>query len=374
MIDGPEAALVAASVWFLLASDRFASLKYSLLAAVAVAVGCYSKQTFVLFVGGLVVVMLFRGGWRHWRNLLGFSATVLALALPWYVLHYSDLRGQAGGVVSETSPVWYDAVPYPSRWSEDNFTWYAWSFLNNQVYLPLALFFCVGVGVALWILIRRKTPAGYLPELFAGAAVAYFAVSLNDLDDPRYTLPMLVYVALLGTFWITRLRPPLIYAASAGLVLIFFVNLFTVSFGRGDAVVIETPRGVDSPIHQWELRVLNPDGYTIGGPVRNGVGDDLAEAFKQARSLGFDTAAFDYGSMISGGFHFHGLGALAEISGLQYVGIDPEAISHSGISVFRAAPDDVPEYRPCVIADDGTGFFFTAGPLSERRLFCPASA
>lgn len=371
MLDGPEAALVATTVWLLLASERFVNRKYSLLAAVAVGVGFYSKQTFVFFVAGLVAVMLVRGGWRHHRTVLGFLGIVALIASPWYLLHYSDLRSQAEGAIVGGQTLWYGSVPYPDRWSLDNFTWYAWNFVNNQVYLPLGLFFFTGLGVAVWTLARRK-PAGYLPELLVGAAVAYVAISLKELDDPRYMLPALVYVALLGTFWVTRLRPLLAFAASAALFLVFLVNLMTISLGRGEHVIIETPRSVDSPIEQWKLRVLNPDGYIIGGPIRDGIGDDLVDAFERARALGYNSVALHRESLEAGGFNLHGLGALAETADLPYVGPTTDAVSAAGISVFRAAPEEVPELEACVMSDlDGTGIFFAAGPLKERRLFCP---
>jgi hypothetical protein len=371
-LDGPEAALAAVSVWLLLASDRFASLRYSILAAVAVIFGFYSKQTFVFFVAGLIAVMLLRGGWRHWRNFFAFSASVLAFVLPWYLIHFSDLRGQAEGAVTGGGTLWYDGVPYPARWSLDNFTWYAWNFFNNQVYLPLALFFVGGLGVALWIVFARRRQVGYLPELLAGAAVAYLALSLKDLDDPRYTLPALVYVALLGTFWVTRLRPPLAVAAAVALAVVFIVNQFAVGFGKGDAVVIETSKSVDSPIQQWKLVVFNPQGYIFGAPIRDGTGQALSDAFEAARSMGFESVAFEPESMLGGGFHLHGLGALAESAGLQYVGSNPAVVSASGISVFRASPEQVAEQEPCVISDiDGTGFYFAAGPLPGGPLFCP---
>jgi hypothetical protein len=374
MLDGPEAALVAASVWLLLASERFASLKYSLLAAAAVIFGLYSKQTFAFFVAGLIAVMLLRGGWRHWKNFSAFAAAVLVFALPWYLLHYSDLRGQAEGAVTGGGTLWYDGVPYPSRWSIDSFTWYAWNFVNNQVYLPLALFFLVGLGVALWIVVRRRAEAGFLPELIAGVAFAYLTLSLKYLDDPRYTLPFLVYVALIGTFWIARVRAPFALAASAVLIAVFFVNLFTISFGKGDVLVIDTPRSVDSPIQQWKLVVLNPGGYIAGAPDRDGTGGDLVDAFERARAMGFESVAFEPQSFAASGFHLHGLGALAAAAGLEYAGDKPEILSANGISVFRAAPGQVREQEPCVISDaDGSGIFFAAGPLPNAPLFCPPS-
>jgi dolichyl-phosphate-mannose-protein mannosyltransferase len=371
MLDAPTAALVAVAVWLLLASRRFADTRYSVLAAVAVILGFHAKQTFVFFVAGLIAVMLVRGGWRHWRTFVVFLATVLVFVEPWYFMHYFDLLGQGQGAIVGAEPAWYDNVPYPDRWTLHNFTWYGWSFLNNQVYLPLSLFFLVGLAFAVWILVRRREPSGYLPELLGGAAVGYFAISFKDLDDPRYTLPVLVYAALIGTFWIVRLRGVAAFAVTAALFAVFFVNLVTISFGKGDDIVIDTPKSVKSPIGQWRFTVLNPGGYTIGAPDRHGGGSALEDAFRRAHEMGFERIVFQPESLNSGGYNLNGLGVLAYAAGLKYAGYRPEDIEPNGIYVFRATQQQVRGYGPCLVSFDKTGIYFMDGPPPNGKLFCP---
>ena len=96
-LDPFEASMVAVSVWALLASRRFERVGYSALAGVLCALGMLTKQTFVLFVGGLIVVMFLRGGWRNWKGLVAFLVPGVALGLPWYVEHFSQLSGLANG-------------------------------------------------------------------------------------------------------------------------------------------------------------------------------------------------------------------------------------------------------------------------------------
>jgi hypothetical protein len=371
MLDAPTAALVAIAVWLLLASQRFAMMRYSIFAAVAVILGFHAKQTFVFFVAGLIAVMLVRGGWRHWRNFLVFVGIVLVFVQPWYFMHYFDLRSQAEGAIVGAEPMWYGNVPYPDRWSLHNFTWYGWSFLNNQVYLPLFLVFVVGLVLALWLLIRRREPAGYLPELLGGAAVAYIAISLKDLDDPRYMLPVLVYPALIGTFWIVRLRPVAAFAITAAVVALFVMNLVMISFGKGDDVVIDTPKSVKSPIGQWRFTVVNPGGYTIGEPHRHGGGAAFEDAFRRAREMGFERVVFQPESLNSGGYNLNGLGVLAYSAGLKYAGYRAEDVEPNGIYVFRAAPEQVRGYGPCLVSFDKSGIYFMDGPPPQGKLFCP---
>src|ERR1019366_4334570 len=82
LIDPGEAALVAASVWAILASRGFEGVGYVALAAVFCSLGMLSKQTFPLFVAGLIVVVLARGGWRNWRGLGTFLVVGALLASP----------------------------------------------------------------------------------------------------------------------------------------------------------------------------------------------------------------------------------------------------------------------------------------------------
>ena len=96
-LDPYEASMVAVSVWALLASRRFERIGHSALAGVLCALGMLTKQTFVLFVGGLIVVMLLRGGWRNWKGLIAFLVPGVALGLPWYIEHFSQLSGLTNG-------------------------------------------------------------------------------------------------------------------------------------------------------------------------------------------------------------------------------------------------------------------------------------
>ena len=48
-------------------------------------------------------------------------------------------------------------------------------------------------------------PSNVEPELLAGAVVSYICMTLLLHKDPRYTLPALVFVAVLATGWIATL-------------------------------------------------------------------------------------------------------------------------------------------------------------------------
>ena len=99
------------------------------------------------------------------------------------------------------------ALPVLSTWNSRNprftldaVTWYGWIAVNNQYFVPLMALFLIGTVLALRELRRRR----HLPELLAGLAGGYLVVTLAfAIRDPRYTLPLVVFVAVLATGWIT---------------------------------------------------------------------------------------------------------------------------------------------------------------------------
>src|SRR5665811_2452362 len=74
MLDAPETALVAVSMWLLLASERFGRTRVAALAGLAVGAGLLSKVQFPFFVVGIALTALALGGWRNWRGLAAFAA------------------------------------------------------------------------------------------------------------------------------------------------------------------------------------------------------------------------------------------------------------------------------------------------------------
>jgi 4-amino-4-deoxy-L-arabinose transferase-like glycosyltransferase len=373
MLDGPGAAMVAVSVWLLLASRRFERLPYVAAAGIAVALGMYTKQTFPFFVLGLIAVMLARGAWRQWPHVLAFLGIVLVLVEPWYFLHYWDLRGQANGAFTGAQPFWYGNHPYPARWSASNFTWYFWSLVNTELFVPLALLALVGLIVLGVLWLRRREPDSYVPELVGGFVVAYIAVSFLTLDDPRYILPALVYLAVLGTGWIVYLRPPLQLAAAGVVLAIFVVNTVGIDFGYGKNVDVKLPHYSANPIGIGLFSVLSTNGYTNGKPDRSGVRPALTRLFARVHQQGFERIVFQPESLNNGGFNLDALWLVARDAGFRNVGYRPEDVNPNGVYVFRADPKQFPGAKPCFMSFDGTGIFLVNGPPGPHgKIFCPA--
>jgi 4-amino-4-deoxy-L-arabinose transferase-like glycosyltransferase len=386
LVDAPETAIAALSVWLLLATDRWRRPVISALAGLAVALGLYTKPTFVFFVAGLIAMMVIRGGWRQWRGLLIFSAVTLVLVEPWYFYHWNDILGLTNGFTGSAAPgtrTWYGAVLYPEPFTLKNLAWYGWSTINQQLLLPLTLMFVGGVVAAVVWLARHGRRDSYIPELLAGGLVSWILVSGINLDDPRYSLPALVYVAVFGTWWIGRLgRAPRIVAAGA-LTVVFIFNSLQVNeeFPSWNAA-IHTPASVASPIQEWTFTIARPGGYFSGKPTSTGA--PTLALLRAVRAEGYDLAVFDastlndntLGGFILDGQHMSGvlfaLSDLAHVAGLKALLVGSYSPGQVGphAAFFYRADSTTAHSAPCVRTDGVYGIYVGAPTPGSRRQ-CP---
>jgi 4-amino-4-deoxy-L-arabinose transferase-like glycosyltransferase len=376
-VDPGEAALVAASVGAILASRRFERVGIAALAGVICALGALTKQTYPLFVGGLVLVVILRGGWRHWRGLIAFLVPGAALGLPWYIKHYDQLSGLLSGATSSGVGAGNASSAggiAPPRYSQTNVAWYFWNLINHELLLPLTLFFLVGTAVALWRFARTRSPSDYTPELFVGGLVGYLGVTYITLKDPRYSLPALVYLAVLGTGWLMstpkRWRRWLVGFFS----LVVAANFAMVSFGWGSSLTLTLPGAPPATVAgAREITFFSPGGYLRGKPVRDG---DVLGLMRALKRMGFRHVLFDGGSANIPDFNFNGLGVLTRESGLpelssQNLGL----LTNHDVFLVRhyLAPGDPP---PCQRLDDGSGLYVEVGnplaaPFDAYKFVCP---
>gem|GEM_PF-896880 len=371
MIDSPEAAMVAASAWAILASRRFARVGVAALAGVAVGLGLMTKETSVIFVTGLVAVMLLRGGWRQWRGVLVFVAIAGAISLPWYIYHRAQLgelvEGQGG---TGAAPTLEAAPPLFSR---AGLLWYVWAALNVQLLVPLVLFLLVGTVATARRCIGRWKPDSLEPELLAGALVSWLGIVLIRHKDVRFMLPSLIYVAVLATGWIMLARPRLRLAATAVLGVVLAVNFVGVSVGVGHAVRIVLPGASSSgTIRARQVTLYSPEGYIRGGPEHDG---DILALMRGLKRAGIESITFDAGSTDVAEFTTYGLQVRAIQAGLHPTAVyDPAALGPRDAFMLRHVPQpgDPP---PCQRLLDGSGVYVELGdalkPFEEYTFICP---
>jgi len=378
MLDAPEAAMVAMTVWLVLLSQRFERIGIAALAGLAAAVGMYTKPTFLVFIAGLVLAVLLRGGWRHPKGVLAFVLVLAVLAGPWYAQHFDVLGGSTTGLVGagaggvDGAPVWYGNVRYPERDELRNFAWYPWSLMNHTLYLPLTLFFVAGVGWSLWQLRRAQWRASLLPELLVGGAIGYLAISLIILKDPRYSLPCLVYIAVLAVGWVTTLprRPRMIAAALLTGIVVF--NTVTHNLGVGGTQNIVTSKAIPgNPIGEYTATVYRDTGYFEGPPVRTHAGfvkllNDLHDKLGARRAVPHQPA------FSSPPYSLIGTTILVKGSKLELPGFTSASVKTREDAWIVRMPISYIKRRPCLVlpGDAGSGLYVYLGkvPVDYRKV------
>ena len=350
-LDPAQAAMIALSVWAILASGRFERVETALLAGALSGLALLVKETSVVFLAGFLAVAVVRAGPRRYRGLIAYFAALAVIAVPWYVYHWHALINSYNSIGGEGQG--------PPRFSVPNLTWYGWDLVNQQVLAPFALAFLIGAVVAGWRIVRgRVTADSFEPEMLAGVAVSYVGMTYVTHKDPRYTLPMLVYVAVLATGWIATLsRTRLRAVLSTSVVVLAGVYFFGLSAGIGGAVRIPLPgRRIDNAIHPRQLTLYETEGWVRGGPVHDANVQGLLAGL---RRIGIRGVIADVGAH----FDTSGLRALALTEGVSYGGVGyplPFAPTQEAYLILRRQGAVGP--RPCQRLNNGSGIYLVRGP------------
>jgi xanthosine utilization system XapX-like protein len=372
MIDAPETAMVAVSVWLIVATDGFSRLRSCALAGLAVGLGMLTKEPFAIFVVGVVVVTAVRGGWRAWRGLAIFAAVALVLALPWYVHEYRQIQQIGSEATSSSSSYVSTSGVAPPRLSLANLEWYLANFVGQQLYLPLTVFAAVGWLWTLVGFVRRRPVSRLAPELTIGAFLAWAILTETFVHDIRYSMPLLVYLAVFGAGWIARLGPPARIAAATALVVVAIVNTLGTSFGAGGSLTVRIPGAASVGLGDLRtLTVYDNQGFLVSGPRRDG---DLLATLSALRRNGVREVFWPFEEALAPDFSEGGVDALVAIAGLSGVpeGTPESALTSRDAVLSHGQPGPgVPP--PCVRLDDGTGVWVRIGdPLVPgAKDYCP---
>jgi hypothetical protein len=362
MLDPQLAALVAVAVWLILASEDFARTRTAALAGLAVGLGMNIKVQCPLYVAGLVLVVLLHGGWRNRRGLLAFAIVALVVGLPWYAVHVDEL-----GLLSELSRTGpgVPAGDIPRVLSIHNLLWYLWSILNFELLAPL---FVLVIGGGAWMTLDVVRERGARParlELLLGVVVTWVILTFaTRVHDTRYSLPLLAYLAVIGTAWITCMSRPARLAASALLVLGVCAGVLGIDFGVGREVKLAI-----APDH---VVLYTPNGFLVSAPRRDG---DVPGLLQALRREGVRTLSFGVQETARPDLSYQGVDALAQIAGLT------PSLTGGGNSYSRSAsvatllhePVSTKATAPCTRLSDGTGVWVVRfDPASHAlALYCP---
>jgi Dolichyl-phosphate-mannose-protein mannosyltransferase len=375
MLDPQQAALIAVSVWAILACERFERPGVAALAGALSGLAMMTKQTSVVFLAGPLAVVVLRGGWRNWRGILAFAGALAVVAGPWYVYHRDELNSLVSVHDSGAGSSAADEAGgfFPQRLSRKSFGWYFWSAVNIQVLAPLALAALIGAVLAIRDCLRDRSGRNLRPEMLGGLFVSWLGMTLITHKDPRYSLPALVYLAVLGTGWIAT--------ASRGrrllqgvLVAVVALNVIGVSTGLGGTVRLTLPGGskINTALAERHLTAYSPDGWLRGGPEHDG---DILGLLRGLKRVGVRTVTFDAASSDNINFNTSGLQVLAIQAGLAPTWIyDPAGLGPRDAFVLRhiPLPGDPP---PCLRLNDGSGVYVVLGnpvlPFELYTFLCP---
>jgi 4-amino-4-deoxy-L-arabinose transferase-like glycosyltransferase len=365
LLDAPVAALVAVSVWLIIESQDFSRVGVSAVAGLAVGLGMNVKVQFAPFVVGLILVVLLHGGWRNWRGFAAFALVALAVGLPWYVVHAGEL-----GRLLELASSGYGTTPadVPPTFSIDNITWYFWSVLNSQLWVPL---FVLAVGGSLYTLVTVVRERGaHVPrlELTAGAFTAWVAITfVTPKHDVRYGVPLIGFIAVLATGWLVRLPSRARIAMTALLVLGVCANTLGLNFGIGPQVIAHPDwlPGGD------EIVLASTTGFLVSAPSRDGDVPGLLDALRREGLSGVD---WSYQQSQLADFSWEGLEPLARIANLT-AGLTRTLEFSNSPSIATLVHESVTssDPAPCTRLSDGTGVWVVRYDSLARRLafYCP---
>jgi 4-amino-4-deoxy-L-arabinose transferase-like glycosyltransferase len=374
MIDGPLTAMVAVSIWLILATRRFSRIKASALAGLAVGLGLLVKEPLAFFVAGPIVVTLLRGGWRNWRGITTFAAVALVIAGPWYINSLTTLQTVVTGVATTGQGGAGDI--FPGRFSLSNLEWYLWNVVNAQLFLPLLLFALVGTVTSIAHYAKRRTADELTPELLGGLFVSWLGITLTYPHDTRYSMPLLVYLAVLGSSWIVRLRTrPARLLATCALAAVALGNTLAVSFGIGGELSTKVAGQPSSSLARaGQITLYSNAGFLVAGPRRDG---DLLAMLRGLRRNGVRRVLWSASQAQGPDFSVAGLVVLARVARLIYP-THPVGFSTLGPrdAFLLHMPIDPAggSAPPCIRLDNGSGIWVRLGnPNAPHALdFCPS--
>jgi Dolichyl-phosphate-mannose-protein mannosyltransferase len=363
MLDIPQATLVAVSTWLILASDRFRRVGPAALAGLALGVGMASKSLAPLFLVGLVACVLARGGWRNWRGLAAFATVALLVGMPWYVRHL--MLGEGMRLLRAAGPG--GDVPVaasPPLLSFDNVAWYFWATLDGLLFAPLFAFATVGAAAAVARVRRARPRTDFTLELLCGLGGAWLLLTAMPHKDMRYTLGLIVFLAVLGTAWIVRLpaRPRALAIALLGAAIV--ATQLGATFGVGEETDRQLPGSRRAAYGEGvpprdRVIVYASENYMVSEPRPT---PDVRAFLGALRREGLTTIGFtDHVESFDRHFEEIGLWVLSRVNGMQVIA-SPELVT--GLApgqalVTRAFPGSGP--GPCLWLADGSGVWVEVG-------------
>src|ERR1700683_1767183 len=369
LLDAPLAAMVAVSVWLVLASEDFKRVGVAGAAGLAGGLGVNVKVQCALFLAGLVLIASAHGGWRNRRGLAVFLGVAVLVATPWYIVHIPELPRMFA--LASSGP----GTPpgnIPPTLSIDNFSWYFWNVLTSQLLAPLFVFVLAGVAFTSARAIRDRDRQAARREFLAGGFAAWLSITLTPHHDIRYGLPLLVFLAVIGTGWIASLPRTASLAMSCVLVLAVAANTLGIDFGVGQEAKLALANRL--PVtEQYPDRIIlyTTSGFLASAPRLDG---DVPRLLENLYREGVRTVAWSLKQSESADFSWEGLKPLALMDGLKPVATGRVEYSLTSSAATLLHTRVGAHAQPtCTRLSDGTGVWVARYDVAagEMALYCP---
>jgi len=192
MLDLPLAAMTALSVYLYLQTEEFDRLRYSILFAVAFSFGMLTKWTFVFpffipFIFDFILIIKNKN-WRNKRliNFFIFIGIVIGLSFPWYLLHSIQIATSRLGELGRGDLTFIDHCIYYLKIMPDDF-----GIVSTIVML---------IGVISFV----RNSGAYNKKLILLFVCGYFFLSIVKFKIPRFGLPLLPLIVVIGSIGFSR--------------------------------------------------------------------------------------------------------------------------------------------------------------------------
>jgi hypothetical protein len=217
MLDLPLMAMVALFVYLLLRSDNFARPWPGLAAGLVFGAGELTKWTFVFFVIFPLLYCCWRGlhGTPDWKKrlltIIASGLAGLAVMAPWYALHIVQILTSRGGELARGD---YTLLQSIFLYLME---------IPGEVSWPVSLILIAGIVL---FLTGEKKWGSFLGYWFLSA---YVIISITNIKAPRFAMPLLIPVALIGSSGLMRLRSKSLRACAFGIAALQMTVVLFVS-------------------------------------------------------------------------------------------------------------------------------------------------
>lgn len=259
-LDAPATAMVALCLYLLIRTKEFESRWWSLAFGIALGFTMLTKWTLVFVLAlptAYAVAIAFAADIKNKNtnrifNILVSSLAAFFIMSFWYLQNIGQI---AGDLISNGGDAGArEGDPAVGTFASN--IWYAKNLINNQLYLVPFTLFISGI-IYSFKNARKYFRQNIYPWLLIFGTLAFFTILRNK--DARYTLPLLVGVSIISTYWIAQIKSSRIKNLTTILLVAYsFFAFFTISFGVNI---------LPNTNHLGGITIFDQKGYLIGSPT-----------------------------------------------------------------------------------------------------------